>query len=351
MSSFNQKIKGRGTSDNPANRFDKIDFAPDEEFYKDERKPKTEFFRDTSKTIIAYNNSPDIKFDASINPYRGCEHGCAYCYARPNHEHLGMSAGLDFETKIFVKENAAELLRKELSSKKWKPQTIAISGITDPYQPCEKHFGLTRSCLEVLHEYKNPVGIVTKNKLVTRDKDILKELANINAATVTISVTTLDSGLARLMEPRTSQPKLRLEAISELRDCGIPVGVLVAPVIPGLTDYEMPEIIKKSVEAGALYAGYVMLRLPFGVKDIFSNWLDQHYPDRKNKVLNRVLSVRAGKMYDPQFFHRQRGEGVFADQAAKIFEIACRKNGIENNSVHLSTDHFTNAVKKQLELF
>lgn len=186
MSSYKQKIKGRGTSDNPVNRFDKIDFVPDEEFYKDEQKPKTEFFRDTSKSIITYNSSPDINFDASINPYRGCEHGCAYCYARPNHEHLGLSAGLDFETKIFVKENAPELLKKELSSKMWKPQTIAISGVTDCYQPCEKHFELTRSCLKVLNEFKNPVGIVTKNKMVTRDKDILKEMAKINAAAVTI---------------------------------------------------------------------------------------------------------------------------------------------------------------------
>ncbi len=351
MNIHNQKIKGRGSSVNPANRFDKIDFTPDEEYYKDAKKPKTEFYKDTSKSIIAYNNSPDINFDASINPYRGCEHGCAYCYARPNHEHLGLSAGLDFETKIFVKENAPELLRKELSSKRWKPQTIAISGITDAYQPCEKHFRLTRSCLEVLYEFKNPVGIVTKNKLVARDKDILGELAKMDAAVVTISITTLDSELARFMEPRTSQPKLRLEAISELRDSGIPVGVLIAPVIPGLTDHEMPKIIEKAVDAGALYAGYVMLRLPFEVKDIFSTWLEQHFPDRKSKVLNKVNSVRDGKLYSPEFFKRQRGQGVFADQAAKIFEIACRKNGIDNNSVNLSTDYFTNAGKTQLELF
>lgn len=351
MSSTYQKIKGRGSSFNPANRFDKIDFIPDEEFYKDETKPKTEFFRDTTKTIIAYNSSPDINFEASINPYRGCEHGCVYCYARPNHEHLGLSAGLDFETKIFVKENAPELLKKELSSKKWKPQTIAISGVTDAYQPCEKHFEITRRCLEILNEFSNPVGIVTKNHMVTRDIDILKELAEINAAIVMISITTLDSTLARLMEPRTSQPELRLKAIKQLTENGIPVGVLVAPVIPGLTDHEIPQIIEKAVEAGAKYAGYVMLRLPFGVKDIFTNWLEQHYPGKKSKVLNRVMSVRDGKLYVPEFFNRQKGEGVFAEQVAKMFEISCRKNGIDKNRVNLSTDKFNNPYKKQLELF
>lgn len=351
MSSTYQKIKGRGSSFNPANRFDKIDFIPDEEFYKDETKPKTEFFKDTAKTIIAYNSSPDINFEASINPYRGCEHGCVYCYARPNHEHLGLSAGLDFETKIFVKENAPELLKKELSSKKWKPQTIAMSGVTDAYQPCEKHFEITRRCLQVLNEFSNPVGIVTKNHMVTRDIDILKELAEINAAIVMISITTLDSTLARLMEPRTSQPELRLKAIKQLTENGIPVGVLVAPVIPGLTDHEIPQIIEKAVEAGAKYAGYVMLRLPFGVKDIFTNWLEQHYPGKKSKVLNRVMSVRDGKLYVPEFFNRQKGEGIFAEQVAKMFEIACRKNGIDKNRVNLSTDKFNNPYKKQLELF
>jgi DNA repair photolyase len=351
MNSYNPRIKGRSSSSNPANRFEKIEFIPDEESIEDERRPKTEFFKDTSKTIIAYNNSPDINFEASINPYRGCEHGCVYCYARPNHEHLGLSAGLDFETKIFVKENVAQLLIKELSSKRWKPQTIAISGVTDPYQPCEKHFKLTRGCLEVLNDFNNPVGIVTKNKLVTRDIDLLSNLAKLNASTVTISITTLDSELARYMEPRTSQPRLRLDAIRELSENGVPVGVLLAPVIPGFTDHEIPKIIEESVNAGAQYAGYVMLRLPYSVKELFENWLGQYYPARKIKVLNRVLSVRGGKLYDPEFFNRQRGEGIFAEQVAKIFEIACRKNGIWGNSVRLSSENFINPNKKQLELF
>jgi len=351
MTNYISKIKGRGSSFNPANRFDKIKFVPDEEFYEDEKRPKTEFYKDTSKTIIAYNKSPDINFEASINPYRGCEHGCVYCYARPNHEYLGLSAGLDFETKIFVKENAPELLKKELSSRKWIPQTIAISGVTDPYQPCEKHFRLTRTCLEILNNFNNPVGIVTKNRLVTRDIDILKNLADLNASTVTFSITTLDSELARFMEPRTSQPRLRLDAVKELSENGIPVGVLIAPVIPGLTDHEIPKIIEESVIAGAQYAGYVMLRLPFGVKEIFEKWLDQYYPARKSKVLNRVLSVRGGKLYNPEFFNRQRGEGIFAEQVAKIFEVACRKNGIWRTSVELSSKNFKNPYEKQLELF
>jgi len=351
MNVFNPKIKGRGSSSNPANRFDKIDFVPDKEFYKDGIKPKTEFLKDSSKSIIVYNKSPDINIESSINPYRGCEHGCIYCYARPNHEHLGLSAGLDFETKIFVKENAKDLLIKELSSKKWKPQTIAMSGVTDPYQPCEKHFKLTRACLGVLNDFNNPVGIVTKNRLVTRDIDLLSNMAKINASTVTISITTLDSELARQMEPRTSQPKLRLDAVRELSESRVPVGVLIAPVIPGLTDHEIPKIIEAAVEAGASYAGYVVLRLPFGVKEIFSNWLELYYPAMKNKVLNRVISVRDGNLYNPEFFSRQRGEGIFAEQVAKIFEIACRKNGIQGNSVELNSERFRNPYKKQLELF
>ena len=240
---------------------------------------------------------------------------------------------------------------KELSSKKWKPQTIAISGVTDPYQPCEKHFKLTRACLEVLNKFNNPVGIVTKNRLVTRDTDVLGKMANINASTVSISITTLDPELARQMEPRASQPILRLDAVKELSENGVPVGILIAPVIPGLNDHEIPKIIEAAVEVGACYAGYVILRLPFGVKDIFSNWLQQHYPARKSKVLNRVMSVRDGKLYNPEFYDRQRGEGIFAEQVASIFEVACRKNGIWENSVELNSGNFINPNKKQLELF
>src|SRR5262249_29963864 len=235
--------------------------------------PATQFFRDSSRTIIARNDSPDVGFDASINPYRGCEHGCTYCYARPTHEYLGFSAGLDFETKIMVKEDAPELLRRELAAPRYQPKPLALSGVTDPYQPIERRLQLTRRCLEVLVEFRNPVVIVTKNHLVTRDADLLGELATRRAVAVFVSVTTLDADLARILEPRASSPPGRLDAVKELAELGIPVGVLVAPVIPGLTDHELPSILKAVASAGAISAGYVMLRLPHAVAVLFEQWL------------------------------------------------------------------------------
>ena len=250
-------IRGRGAAENPSNRFEQIAYERDDEWNEpDDPAPKTQFFRDTSASIITYNESPDVGFDASINPYRGCEHGCIYCYARPYHEYLGFSAGLDFETKIVVKEDAPELLRRELLSSKWKPQVLAMSGVTDPYQPVERRLQITRKCLEVLVEFRNPVAIITKNLLVTRDIDLLADLAHDNAAAVFLSVTTLDAELARIMEPRTAQPAARLQAIEKLTKAGVPTGVLVAPVIPGLTDHELPAIIKAAAEAGARFAGF-----------------------------------------------------------------------------------------------
>lgn len=332
---------------NPPNRFEKIEYQFDGPAGD---LPATHFYKDTSRTIISYNKSPDISIDAFINPYRGCEHGCVYCYARPNHEYLGLSAGLDFETKIFVKENAPKLLRRELSSKNWKPQTIGFSGVTDAYQPIEKHLLLTRSCLEVLAEFRNPVAIVTKNKLVSRDIDLLKELAAVHAVCVFISVTTLDSDLVNIMEPRTSRPGLRLETIRELAENNIPTGVLIGPVIPGLTDHEIPKIIEKSTQAGARFARYIMLRLPHGVKDIFESWLDTHFPDRKEKILNRIRAVRGGKLNDSTFFKRYKGEGIFADQIEQLFMVSSKKAGIMGANIKLSTTAFRLPQGQQLKL-
>jgi DNA repair photolyase len=346
-----QPIPTRGASANPANRFQKLELERDADWNpEDDPAPATQFFRDKTETIINYNESPDIGFDASVNPYRGCEHGCIYCYARPFHEYLGFSAGLDFETRIMVKERAPELLRAELSSPKWKPQVIAMSGVTDCYQPVERRLKLTRGCLEVLAEFLNPVGIVTKNHLVTRDIDHLAELARHKAAVVFISLTTLDTGLRKVMEPRTSPPSRRLAAIRELAQAGIPTGVLVAPVVPGLTDHEMPSLLEAAAEAGARFAGYTVLRLPYGVAPLFEQWLADHFPDRKAKVLERIRALRGGKLNDSRFGQRMRGEGIFAEQIRALFSVARRKAGLDRESPELSTNSFRRPAGPQLEL-
>ena len=276
MKSPSHTIRGRGAAGNPPNRFESISYERDPESAEEEApSPRTQFLRDLSQSIITYNDSPDVGFSASVNPYRGCEHGCIYCYARPYHEYLGMSAGLDFETKILVKENAPELLRRELSAKRWQPQVLAMSGVTDPYQPIERKLQITRRCLEVLAEFRNPVAIITKNYLVTRDIDLLSELAKHQAAAVFLSVTTLDADLARILEPRTTQPTRRLEAIQTLSRANIPVGVMIAPVIPGLTDQELPSIISAVAKAGAQFACFVPVRLPYAVAPLFEEWLTQ----------------------------------------------------------------------------
>jgi DNA repair photolyase len=342
----------RGAPENPGNRFEKIHLEPDADWNPDEDVlPRTQFLVDHSKTAIAYNDSPDIGFGASINPYRGCEHGCIYCYARPTHEYLGFSAGLDFETKIMVKTNAPELLREELSSSKWQPQIIVMSGVTDCYQPVERKLKLTRRCLEALLEFRNPVAIITKNFLVTRDIDVLSELAKYNCASVTVSVTTLDTKLRNVMEPRTSPPQARLNAIRKLAEAKIPVSVNVAPIIPGLTDHEMPKILQAAREAGATSAGFTIVRLPHGDKALFENWLTTHFPDRKEKVLNRIKAMRGGKLYDAQWGKRMRGEGIFAEQIAQMFEVAKRKAGFKNDRRELSTAAFRRPGGAQLSLF
>lgn len=342
-------IRGRGTSLNPPNRFDRIAYEDDPEaFDPDAPRPKTEIFRDASRSIIAYNDSPDVGFDASINPYRGCSHGCIYCYARPNHEMLGLSAGLDFETKIFAKPDAPKLLRAELSKPRWKPQTIAISGVTDAYQPAERHLRITRGCLEVLAEFRNPVAIITKNHLVTRDCDLLGSLAEQRAAAVFVSITSLDGALQRRMEPRASPPERRLAAIRALAAAGVPVGVMVGPVVPGLTDHEIPSIIEAAVAEGATHAAFVVLRLPYAVKDLFERWLEDHYPDRKDKVLNRIRSLRDGKLNDPRFGSRKLGEGPFADEIRGLFTLALKRAGIDRTRVELSAAAFRRPGGAQL---
>ncbi len=342
----------RGAAENPPNRFEKIHLERDNEWNPEEDPlPRTQFLKDTSKSIIAYNDSPDIGFEASVNPYRGCEHGCIYCYARPFHEYLGFSSGLDFETKIMVKENAPKLLHEELSSPKWKPQVIAISGVTDCYQPIERKLKITRGCLEVLAEFRNPVGIVTKNFLVTRDIDVLSELAKYRAVSVFISITTLDTELRKIMEPRTTPPAARLEAVRRLAEAGVQVGILMAPIIPGLTDHEIPAVLAAAAKAGAKSAGHVTLRLPHAVAPLFEQWLQTHFPDRKDKVLNRLRALRGGKLYDSKFGQRMRGEGIFADQIDQLFDVARRKVGLGERRHELSVASFRRPGGAQLQLF
>jgi DNA repair photolyase len=345
-------LRGRGAADNPANRFELLHYERDpDEAPCDGPAPATQFFKDLSRSIIVNNDSPDVGFETSINPYRGCEHGCLYCYARPTHEYLGFSAGLDFESRIMVKEDAPELIRRELFSPRWRPRPVAISGVTDAYQPIERRLKLTRRCLEVFAEFRNPVGIVTKNHLVTRDFDILDEMAGYDAAAVFLSVTTLDGELARRLEPRASQPHARLSAIAEAAKAGVPVGVLVAPVIPGLTDHEMPAIVAAAAAVGARFAGYVLLRLPLAVGTLFEQWLALHYPEKKHKVLARIRGVRGGKLNDPRFGSRMRGEGSYAQLIKDVFYIACRKAGIQGRGPKLSAAAFRRPTDGQGLLF
>src|SRR5258708_2940826 len=273
--------RGRGATINPADRFTALHYDQDEFSAAENARPiPTEFFADDTQSIISRNNSPDVGFETSVNPYRGCEHGCAYCYARPTHEYLGFSAGLDFESKILVKLKAGPLLRAELSNRNWRPQVVVLSGVTDCYQPIERKLRLTRSCLEVLAEFRNPVSIVTKNFLVTRDLDLLRELARFDAVSVFVSITTLNADLAAKMEPRASRPAHRLRAVEMLARAGVPVGVMVAPIVPGLNDREIPAVLEAAKTAGAGEAGYTVLRLPHGVKDVFQEWLKLHFPEK-----------------------------------------------------------------------
>ncbi len=356
MDPIHAGVRGRGAASNPASRFVRLAYAedPDPQVGPEEEGaplPKTLYFRDDTRSAIARNDSPDVGFEASVNPYRGCEHGCAYCYARPTHEYFGLSAGLDFETRIFVKEDAPELLRKELSSPRWKPLVLSMSGVTDPYQPVERRLGITRRCLEVLAEFRNPVGIVTKSALVTRDLDVLASLARHRAAAVFLSVTTLDRVLARDLEPRAASPSSRLEAVEAAAKAGVPVGVMVAPVIPGLTDHEIPSILEAAARAGARFAGYILLRLPGAVAGVFGEWLASRRPNLKDKVLKRIRGVRDGRLNDPRFGSRMRGEGPYADLIESLFEKARRKAGFSEEGPDLSTAAFRRPGESQGTLF
>ena len=345
--------RSRGSISNPANRFESLSLENDPDWTDDfELTPvRTEFYRDATKSGLTRNSSPDVPFDLSINLYRGCEHCCVYCFPRPTHEFLGFSSGLDFESRIVVKENAPELLRQELAKRSYRPEPIALSPNTDSYQPIERRLKLTRRCLEVFAECRNPVGIVTKNALVTRDLDLLQELANYDAVNVFISVTSLDLELRRILEPRTSPPAARLRAIRELSGAGIPTGVLVAPIIPAINDHEIPKIIAAAAEAGATSAGHVILRLPHTVAPMFGEWLDQHFPDRKDKVLNQVRSMTGGELYESQFGRRMTGSGIHAEKITQMFDIAVRRAKLNGQQHKLSTANFRRPQGDQLDLF
>lgn len=338
------RMRGRASAINPSGRFETSSRHLFDDGWQtlDELPPfKTEVTAESPRSIIARNESPDLPFDRSINPYRGCEHGCVYCFARPTHSYMGLSAGLDFETKLFAKPNAAKLLRKELASPNYEVKSMAMGTNTDPYQPIEKQWRVTREILEVLEDCNHPVGIVTKSSLITRDIDILSRMAAKGLARVAISVTSLDRKLSRAMEPRAATPALRLDTIRQLSEAGIPTSVMVAPVIPALTDHELERILDAAKANGAQDAGYILLRLPHEVSGLFKEWLLRHYPDRYTHVLSLMRSMRGGKDYKAEFGTRMRGVGPYAWQLGRRFDLASRKIGLKSMRMSLRTDLFT----------
>ena len=344
-----QARKGRGAVTNHTNRYEKEVRIATSDGWNDGSMPsgedelpplRTTLLKDASRTIIARNPSPDVPFDRSINPYRGCEHGCVYCFARPTHAWLGFSPGLDFETRILFKPEAAKLLRKELSDPKYRCQMIAMGTNTDPYQPAERQMQITRSIIRTLADFKHPLGMVTKNHLITRDIDILKEMAQDNLVECFLSVTTLDAELARTMEPRASAPRRRLDAIEALAKAGVPVGVMTAPMIPALNDHEMETILEEAHKRGARRAGYVYLRLPLEIKDLFREWLEAHVPDRAARVMSLVRQSRNGRDYDPEWGSRMTGEGPVAQLLSQRFDRACRQLGLNVERFRIDTGKF-----------
>ena len=349
---------GRGAGFNPPNRFETIvvDKSPEDlaEYFVDpepDRNILTKFYVDHTNSVLAKNDSPDIPFTYSLNPYRGCEHGCIYCYARPTHEYLGFSSGLDFETKIMVKHNAHILLEKQFRSRHWKPQIVMMSGDTDCYQPIERKLGITRRCLEVFLRYRYPASIVTKNALVQRDIDILKQLASLNLVIVTVSITSLNHDLIRKMEPRTSTPAKKLETVELLAAAGIPVGVNVCPIIPGLNDNEIPAIIHEVAGRGASHASYTNVRLPNAVKDLFVEWLGREVPDRAPAILNRIRDVRGGNLTSSRFGERMKGDGQIAGSIRQLFHASCSKYHLNEAKISLATEHFRCDPSTQIEIF
>ncbi|MCK5790169.1 MULTISPECIES: PA0069 family radical SAM protein [unclassified Ketobacter] len=343
--------KGRGAVSNPTGRYNPTQSQSD----TDEAMPapQTVFYRETAKSIISRNQSPDVPFEQSINPYRGCEHGCIYCFARPNHAYVDLSPGLDFETRIFVKENAAQRLQEALQKQGYKPSPITLGTATDPYQPVERHTEITRELLTVLVRFRHPFTLITKSALVLRDIDVLKQAAELDLVKVMISVTTLNNRLKGQLEPRTASGAARLRVVSALTQAGIPVGVLMAPLIPWLNDGEVEDIVNRSAQAGAESANYIFLRLPLEVAPLFSEWLAEHYPQRAERVLSIVRQSRGGRLYSAQFGERMRGQGPFAELFNNRFRNACRKAGIQYaGSRHLSCDKFSLPFQNnQLALF
>ena len=351
-------IKGRGIASNANSRFlarctEAVDDGWFDETKEDLVGPATQIFIETSKSILSRNKSPDIPFSVSINPYKGCEHGCAYCYARPTHAYLDLSPGLDFETMIYAKPDAAALLRQTFDKPAYRPEVIALGANTDPYQPVERKLKITRQLLDVLHQYRHPVTIVTKSALIERDIDILGDMAQRGLVQVAVSVTTLNRELGRRLEPRATAPHRRLQAIGRLTENGIPVSVLFAPVIPMLNDSEVESVLAATYDAGARSAGYVMLRLPREVKQLFQEWLKTHYPLKAKRIMNIVREMHGGREYDARFGARQTGSGVYAGLFAQRFQLKCKKLGIGNTSIVLDTSQFTRiaSLSPQLEMF
>lgn len=345
------RIKGRGTPDNPQGRFETLARSRETEAEVQSR-PETVVTLQPARSIIARNDSPDLPFTQSINPYQGCEHGCIYCYARPSHAYLGLSPGLEFETRLFAKENAADLLRKELSRPGYRCELISLGANTDPYQPVERKHRITRGILEVLWEFRHPVGIVTKGSLIERDLDLLEPMAREGLVQVFISIGSLDGEIARTLEPRAAAPYRRVETIRRLSAVGVPCGTLVAPIIPFLNDKDMEAVLEAVSEAGARMAGYTLLRLPWEVKDLFKGWLERHHPLKAKHVMARIRDMRGGRDNDPEFGSRMKGEGQFAELLSKRFELACKRLGLNAGGRNrLDTTKFLRPGPQQGALF